>query len=121
MSNNAALFNAVLTGTSPYATDDFSKAVAERFEAIKGGEAFAERDENHPDAMLGYCYDGNRCRAENLGWRCSQTVGFDMSPEEIAAGAYDEQIAVGFHEAASAEYWYRYEKDWGHEDFDFEG
>ncbi len=29
------VFHAVLTGTSPYAPDDFSKAVAERFEAIK--------------------------------------------------------------------------------------
>jgi hypothetical protein len=107
------VFAAVLTGTSPYAADDFSKAVAERFEAIKGGEAFAERDASHPEAMFGYCYDGNRCRAENLGWRTAQTVGFELTPEQIAAGEYDEQIAIGFHEAASSEYWYRYEKDWG--------
>lgn len=117
MDNN--VFVAVLTGTSPYAADDFSKAVAERFEAIKGGEAFAERDTD-PDGF-GFCYDGHRCQAENLGWRTRQTVGFDMTPDQIAAGEYDEQIAIGYHEAASTEHWYRFEKDWGHEDFDFEG
>ncbi len=114
MSSNDVVFHAVLTGTSPYAADDFSKAVAERFEAIKDGEAFAERDQNHPDSHgFGFCYDGNRCRAENLGWRTAQTVGFEKSPEEIAAGEYDSEIAVGWHEAASSEFYYRYEKDWG--------
>ena len=106
-------FAAVLTGTSPFESDAFTEAVAKRFESIKGGEAFAERDENHPDAMFGYCYDGNRCRPENLGWRSAQTVGFRMSPELVEAGEYDEAIAIGFHEAASSEYYYRYEKDWG--------
>jgi hypothetical protein len=110
---NDSVYTAVLTGTSPYAADDFTKAVAERFEHIKGGEAFAERDDSHPEAMFGYCYDGNRCRPENLGWRSAQTVGFDMSPEQVEAGEYDDSIAVGFHEAASSEHWYRYEKDWG--------
>ncbi len=108
------VFAAVLTGTSPYAADDFSKAVAERFEAIKTGEAFAHRDSDHPTSHgMGFCYDGNRCQAENLGWRTAQEVGFDMTPEQIAAGEYDEAIAIGFHEAANSEYYYRYEKDWG--------
>lgn len=64
------VFAAVLTGTSPYAADDFSKAIAERFEAIKDSEAFVPRDHTHPTSHgMGFCYDGNRCRAENLGWR----------------------------------------------------
>lgn len=116
MSNNDAIFHSILTGSSPYAADEFSKAVAERFEAIKGSEAFAERTDIN-EYGTGFCYDGNRCRPENLGWRTAQTVGFENSPEEIAAGEYDEQIAIGFHEAASSEYYYRYEKDWGHEEF----
>ena len=117
MSNNDAIFHSILTGSSPYAADEFSKAVAERFEAIKGGEAFAHRDQSYPGAFTGFCYDGNRTQAENLGWRTAQTVGFEKSPEEIAAGDYDEQIAIGFHEAASSEYYYRYEKDWGYDEF----
>lgn len=110
------VFAAVLTGTSPYEADDFTKAVAERFEAIKDDAAFAHRDHNHPESRgMGFCYDGNRTRAENLGWRVAQTVGYEKSPEEIAAGLYDAEIAIGFHEAASSEYYYRYEKDWGHD------
>jgi hypothetical protein len=36
-----------------------------------------------------------------------------MSPEQVEAGEYDAAIVIGFHEAASSEYYYRYEKDWG--------
>lgn len=106
-------FHAVLTGTSPFKADDFSEAVAKRFEQIKDGEAFVHRDANYPGAFGGFCYTGNRTRAKNLGWRCAQTVGFDMTVEQVAAGEYDDSIVVGFHEAASSEYYYRYEKDWG--------
>jgi hypothetical protein len=113
MSNNDAIFHSILTGTSPYAADEFSKAVAERFKVIEQGEAFEHRDQNYPGAHCGFCYDGNRTEAENLGWRTAQTVGFELTPEQIAAGEYDEQIAIGFHEAASSEHWYRFEKDWG--------
>jgi hypothetical protein len=103
----------VVTGMSPFTPDAFSKAVAARFEQIKGTEAFAHRDATHPSVRFGFCYDGNRTRPENIGWRASQTVGFDMSPEQIEAGEYDEAIAIGYHEAADSEYYYRYEKDWG--------
>ena len=113
MDSNTVLV-AVLTGTSPYLPDAFSKAVAERFEQIKDGEAFAPRDHSHPDSHgFGFCYDGNRCRAENLGWRARQETDSEKSPEQIAAGEYDEQIVIGYHEAASSEHWYRFEKDWG--------
>ncbi len=106
-------FAAVLTGTSPFAADDFTEAVAARYLLIKDTKAFVERGPDHPDVSFGFCYDGNRCRPENLGWRTAQTVGFELNPEQIAAGEYDDQIAIGFHEAASSEYYYRYEKDWG--------
>lgn len=112
--DNNNLFYSLITGNSPTDADDFSGAVAARFLLIKDGEAFAERDASHPDSMgMGFCYDGNRCEADNLGWRTRQTVGFELSPEQIAAGEYDESIVIGFHEAASSEHWYRYEKDWG--------
>ena len=112
MDNNNIL-NSLITGSSPFVTDNFSEAVAARFLLIKSSEAFAERDESYPGAFTGFSYDGNRTEPENLGWRTRQTVGFEKSPEEIAAGGYDEQIVIGFHEAASSEYYYRYEKDWG--------
>ncbi|KKN11350.1 hypothetical protein LCGC14_1027320 [marine sediment metagenome] len=111
---NDNVFAAVLTGTSPYAPDAFTEAVAKRFELIKGGEAFAELDSSpHASHGTGYCYDGNRCRPENIGWRAAQTAGFHMSPEQVEAGEYDDQIAEGFHAAASSEFYYRFEKDWG--------
>ena len=105
--DNKTIFNSLITGNSPFESEPFHKAVAARFLLIKDSEAFAHRNENE-----GFCYDGNRTEAENLGWRTKQSVGFEKSPEEIASGEYDEQIVIGFHEAASSEYYYRYEKDW---------
>jgi len=104
--DNITTYNSLVTGDSPYANNAFSEAVAARFLNIKGDASFAERDES-------FCYDGHRTNPENLGWRSRQIVGFEMSPDEIAAGDYDEAIVLGFHEAASSEYYYRYEKDWG--------
>lgn len=111
--DNNTIFNSLITGSSPFAADNFSEAVAARFLLIKSSEAFAERDESYPGAFSGFSYDGNRTEPKNLGWRTAQTVGFELTPEQIAAGEYDEQIVIGFHEAASSEYYYRYEKDWG--------
>jgi hypothetical protein len=104
--DNKNILHSLITGNSLYAPNDFSLAVSARFLLIKNSEAFSERSS-------GFCYDGNRTEAENLGWRTSQSVGFELTPEQIAAGEYDSQIAEGFHEAASSEYYYRYEKDWG--------
>ena len=104
-------FAAVLTGTSPFAADGFTQAVAARFLLItEAGEGEASAFDHKAGE---FCYDGNRCRAENLGWRTAQTVGYEASVDEIAAGNFDAEIAVGFHEAASSEHYYRYEKDWG--------
>jgi hypothetical protein len=104
--DNQTIRNSLITGSSPFADDAFSEAVAARFLLIKDNESFAHRDD-------GFCYDGNRTEAENRGWRARQTVGFALPSEQVAAGDYDEQIVIAFHEAASSEYYYRYEKDWG--------
>lgn len=111
-------FMAILTGTSPFEATELDEVVAKRFEKIKDGEAFAERDASHPDSHgMGFCYDGNRCRPESLGWRFRQMHGratdSNLNLGEIKSGLWDEQIAATYHEAASSEYYYRYEKDWG--------
>ena len=103
----------VLTGMNCHAErDGLDSAVAERFEIIKGTEAFTQRDADDPRTMFGWCYDGNRTKAENLGWRFRQDHGA-LDPEAIKAGKYDRLIEATFHGAADAEYYYRYEKDWG--------
>ena len=109
-----ATFATILTGTNCHTEQDaLCEAVAERFEDINWKEPFAERTMDHPEARgFGYCYDGHRCEAESLGWRFRQSHG-DVAISEIEAGKWDEQIAATYHEAASSEYWYRYEKDWG--------
>lgn len=114
---------AVLTGTSPYAQDAFTEAVAARFELIKGTEPFTERTEPDSRTGFGHCYDGNRCRPASLGWRTAQACGEGEAtplyglhsghPALIAGGFYDAEISEGWHEAARSEYYYRYEKDWG--------
>jgi hypothetical protein len=86
-------------------------AVAERFNAIK--HTFTEREGD-------YIYGGWRCDPERLGWRFRQVVGGSFSavvfnPADIRSGKYDKGIEDTWHESASAEHWYRYEKDWGYE------
>lgn len=103
----------VLTGMNCHAErDGLDLAVERRFEAIKGTDAFAHRDHNDPRTMFGWCYDGNRTRSSELGWRFRQDHGA-LDPVSIEAGAHDAKIAATFHNAADAEYYYRYEKDWG--------
>ena len=58
------------------------------------------------------CYDGNRCLPEQQGWRFIQSYG-ERPVEEIAAGKWDAIIEKNWHDCADAEYYYRYEKDWG--------
>ena len=62
-----------------------------------------------------YVYTGYRTKPEELGWRFIQMHG-EKHPCFILAGEHDEQIVETFHEAASAQHWYDYEKDYG--DFD---
>jgi hypothetical protein len=103
----------ILTGTNCHAQRDaLDMAVERRFEHIKGSDAFAERDSRDPRAPFGYCYEGNRTRSSELGWRLRQSYG-SLDPVSIEAGCHDAEIAATFHDAADAEYYYRYEKDWG--------
>lgn len=100
----------ILTGTNCHAQRDaLDLAVERRFEAIKDTDAFAHRDEDSPG--FDYCYDGNRTLSSELGWRLRQSFG-TLDPVSIEAGAHDSEIASTFHEAAGAEYYYRFEKIW---------
>ena len=106
-------FATVLTGMNCHVErDGLDLAVERRFEVIKGTDVFAERDHTHPDCHFGFCYEGNRTKGSELGWRLRQMFG-SLDPVAIEAGAHDAEIAVTFHEAADSEYYYRYEKDWG--------
>lgn len=100
--------------------DDVNIAVAERFNAIRHTFRYREGD---------YLYDGSRCSPGELGWRFRQTLslflhqpgGLQWEPPaaligEIAAGQHDKIIEATWHDAASAEHWYRYEKDYGQPD-----
>jgi hypothetical protein len=88
-------------------------AVKDRFNEIS--YTFKERDGD-------YIYGGRRCDAEWVAHRFRQVVaGFDsmvvFNPTDIRAGKYDDGIEKTWHDGASAEHWYLYEKDWG---FDLE-
>jgi hypothetical protein len=100
----------ILTGVNCHAQRDaLDLAVERRFEQIKGSDAFAHREADSPG--FDYCYDGNRTLGSELGWRFRQSFGA-LNPEETARGTHDAQIASTYHEAAGAEYHYRFEKIW---------
>ncbi len=106
-----ATFLNILAGTPHFKTEGVDEAIAARFILIRDGEDFAKRDARDPRSF-GFCYDGNRCEPGSLGWRFVQMHG-EVNPDAIEVGAFDAEIAETYHEAASAEHWYRYEKDWG--------
>jgi len=101
---NGTFFN-LLAGTPHFQTPGVDAAIAARFLLIRHGGNFTYRDGD-------FCYDGNRCKPESLGWRFVQTFGAPCVAE-IKGGALDAEIAATYHEAAEAEHWYRFEKDWG--------
>ncbi len=108
MSSIDSTFGNLLAGT-PHFQTDLAIPVAARLK-ILGPIVEKEGD---------YCYDGNRCRPENLGWRFVQHLSLgDNSPTaiEVNDGMWDDDILATFHEAAGCEYYYRYEKDWGWND-----
>lgn len=84
-------------------------AVMARFREIRAG--LRERTGN-------YIYSGGRC--QNLGWRFRQRFRLRSEVEpvatEIESGLWDSEIEATWHGAASAEHWYRYEKDYGRDD-----
>lgn len=113
-------FISILTGTDCWGPDGIKNAVAARAAIL-----IPKIPQQHPN---GYdaCYDGNRCKPENLGWRFQQNarpflggpsvdlIGREeITPEGILAGIYDDLIVYTYHDAASAEHYYRFEKDWG--------
>ena len=93
------------------------EAVAERFLAIRS--KFRERPGD-------YVYNGPRTAPDQLGWRFRQNMSLAMHdprglawpcypqlPDEIARGQHDRMIEHTWHDAASAEHYYLYEKDYG--------
>jgi hypothetical protein len=82
-----------------------------------------------------YVYTGHRTGLDNLGWRFRQTfyngqmtdaegragLGATPYPEmvaEIYTGKHDRLIEATWHDAASAEWYYKYEKDYGRDEED---
>lgn len=101
------VFISLVTGNDHYTPDNPVKvAIKTRVVEILPGI-----EQKHPRGFDA-CYDGNRTKPENIGWRFQQSFG-SPDPQEILRGSWDEQIIKTYHEAASAEHWYRYEKDWG--------
>lgn len=100
----------------PHCVTSVDAAVAERFKAIR--PTLVEKKRGEPNSLNGresfdeYCYDGCRTEPDSLGWRFAQYHG-EPPVAEIAAGKWDKEIEWTWHEAASSEYWYRHEKDWG--------
>lgn len=99
------------------------QAVATRFLAIRYRLVQREGD---------YLYGYPRTYPHNLGWRFRQNLslklkepggvqwpGYPELPAEIAAGKHDEMVEATWHDAASAEHWYRYEKDYGRDEPEF--
>ena len=100
--NNA--FQGVLTGTDCFGPHNSVKAaIAQRATVLI--PKITQRTDEH-------CYDGNRCKPDNLGWRFQQEIG-SPEPQEILDGKWDEDLEWLYHHAANAEHYYRHEKDWG--------
>lgn len=69
-----------------------------------------------------YIYGRYRTKPENLGWRFRQTYyfrngGLQHKPSlwlclKVWLGFEDDLLEKVWHDAASAEHWYRYEKQW---------
>jgi hypothetical protein len=78
-------------------------AIATRFNHIK--DSFVQKEGD-------FIYDGGRCIAEKLGWRFEQNTEHRFNVEDVESGKCDTDIERTWHDAASAEYWYRYEKRW---------
>jgi hypothetical protein len=89
---------------------DLYSAVASRFQAIRGGLKPKTGD---------VIYEGGRTAPSELGWRFRQsvlgwigaTVPADM-PKAVLEGKFDAEIEATWHDAARAQHWYTYEKQW---------
>lgn len=110
---------ACLAGLPHYHPRKFLKKVVEqRFQRIL---PFLERK---PDE---HCYDGSRCTADGVASRFWEIgLGHQLWEQSVWskiiamwncvmvwAGKRDDVIEQVWHERAAAEFYYRYEKDWG--------
>jgi hypothetical protein len=127
MSNHAHTLACLLTGHAHTITP-VDEAVAARVEKLitANDPRLAPIDEDHPRYMFGVLYDGNRTAPESIAWRFEQNYrdtfwtavanrGTSAIRDEILQGLWDTALIDTYHDAASSEYWYRYEKDWGSE------
>lgn len=114
-------FISVLTGqdhmTPP---SDVKSALVERARVL-----LPSLKQEHPQGHDA-CYDGSRCEPENLAWRIRQNAqGWirqaaghgpqedrEITVELVSAGEIDDLIEYTYHDAATAEHYYRFEKDW---------
>lgn len=123
--NHDKTFVQILTGNDQGGASDLKQAVAARAAVLI--PSFTPRRGD-------YAYDGHRCTPKNLGWRFLQNVrlsrlpqqpGGCVGPRELAGadlpeptieaierGEFDRAIEATYHDAAGAEWWYRYEKQW---------
>jgi hypothetical protein len=106
----------------PEATRD---AAIRRFEEIL---PTLNRRRDRPGGM-GYLYSGRRTKPESVvnkflaevrpeslfrgKWEEQGLKTGHPTPESIAAGEWDREIEESWHDRAGAEYWYKYEKDYG--------
>jgi len=96
-------FISVLTGNDHHGVDVTKVAIALRAAVIVSSFEHQEGS---------FVYDGNRCDPANLGWRFVQYYGAPPI-SELFEGKWDQELEATYHDAASAEHWYRHEKDWG--------
>lgn len=96
-------FQAVNGFCTVQADGDFCAAVAARVEHLL--PTIVQR-------TGAYLYDGFRTLPSELGWRVIQCYG-QPSVATVESGGFDEQIVATYHEAADAEWYYMYEKDYG--------
>lgn len=91
----------ILTGCDTDPTTALKEAIGRRTAELKPAPLKGE-----------YLYGGSRTLPANLGWRFLQNFGTPRSAEAVMAGEYDEELTANYHDAAGAEHWYRYEKQW---------
>jgi hypothetical protein len=92
-------------------------AVARRFKAI---ESRLRQRYDASEREGGYLYGCYRTEPQNLGFRLRQSTlkaGLQATPpadwpKRIAAGEFDDRIEAAWHDAASAAWYYRYEKQY---------
>jgi hypothetical protein len=97
-----------------FSYQELRKQIAERFESLlptftkKDGDYIYGERRTSPDDVAYYMLNHmfgvtGHCQILELDW--------DM-PSDVSSGKYDEAIKDKWHDRASAEHWYTYEKEW---------